>query len=123
MTRPAGSTGMTQALLALTYDPRVFSVSVADIRLGTVPLSGSGWVLQARVDQATGQIGIILFSATPIASSVGGSLVTIDFHVQPGAVVGATPIDLVQAVNPTGRHVFATEVSDALGAYLPMPWT
>ena len=39
---PAGSTGMTQALLALTYNPAVLSVTPADIHLGTVPGVGDG---------------------------------------------------------------------------------
>src|SRR5262249_27845902 len=83
--RPEGGTGLTQAPLALTYDPGVLSVSGADVHLGTVPAAGTGWRLQSVVDAATGQIGITLFSVTPISTSVGGSLVTIDFHVQPGA--------------------------------------
>ena len=51
---PAGSTGMTQALLALTYDPAVLSVTPADIHLGTVPASGTGWTLQSVVDAQHG---------------------------------------------------------------------
>src|SRR5205814_1953400 len=35
--RPAGSTGLTQALLALRYDPAVWSVSAADVHLGSLP--------------------------------------------------------------------------------------
>jgi murein DD-endopeptidase MepM/ murein hydrolase activator NlpD len=114
--RPAGSTGMTQTLLAITYDPTVFSVTAADIRLGSVPAAGTGWSLQARVDAATGQIGIVLFSATPISASVGGSLVTIDFHVQPGAPAGPTSVNLAGTVNPDGRGVIATAVDDNQGA-------
>ena len=34
---PAGSTGMTEAHLALTYDPSVLSVSASDITLGSIP--------------------------------------------------------------------------------------
>jgi hypothetical protein len=119
--RPEGSTGMTQALLAITYDPTVLDVSAADIRLGTVPASGSGWQLQSRVDAATGQIGILLFSPTPIGTSAGGSLVTIDFHVRAGAAPGATPINLAAAVNPNGRGVFRTAVYDNQGPYTLHP--
>src|SRR5262249_44938038 len=43
---PAGSTGLTQAILALRYDPAVFWVSAADIHLGTVLAAGTGWTLQ-----------------------------------------------------------------------------
>src|SRR5262249_38330861 len=74
---PEGSTGLTQAQLALTYDPTVFQVAAGDIQLGSVPASGTGWALQATVDAGTGHIGITLFSATPIQTSAGGSLVTI----------------------------------------------
>src|SRR5262249_511623 len=34
---PVGSTGMTEAVLALTYDACVLSVSPADITLGSIP--------------------------------------------------------------------------------------
>ena len=84
------------ATLALTYDPAVFSVSSSDIQLGTVPASGSGWKLQSVVDQATGQIGVTIWSLTPIGSSAAGSLVTIDFHRSGLAAAGTTTIDLVQ---------------------------
>src|SRR5262249_25548437 len=33
--RPEGSTGMTDAILALSYDPKVFDISAADVKLGT----------------------------------------------------------------------------------------
>jgi hypothetical protein len=111
---PEGSRGLTQAILALRYDPAVFSVSAADIHLGSVSASGSGWALQAVVDPATGQIAITLFSATPISSSLGGSLVTIDFHVRPGAQPGASAINLVSAVNLNGR-VVRTGLYDDVG--------
>ena len=54
--RPDGSTGMTLAELALTYDPKAFTVTAADVQLGTVPGSGSGWTLQTVVDPATGRL-------------------------------------------------------------------
>jgi hypothetical protein len=111
---PAGSRGLTQAVLALHYDPAVFSVSAADIHLGDVPGAGSGWTLQAVVEPLTGQIGIILFSATPITSARGGSLVTITFHVRPGARAGATPVNLVAEVAINGR-VLHTALSDDQG--------
>src|SRR5205807_1223484 len=34
---PAGSTGMTEATLALRYDPAVLTVSSSDITLGSIP--------------------------------------------------------------------------------------
>jgi hypothetical protein len=112
---PEGSRGLTQAVLALTYDPTVFTVSPADVRLGAVPAAGTGWALQAVVDTATGQIGITLFSATPLATSVGGSLVTITFRLRQGAHAGAAPVRLEPAVNPTGRGTLWTALDDDQG--------
>ncbi len=42
---PAGSTGMNQAELALTYDPTMMTVSPSDITLGSIPAQSSGWQL------------------------------------------------------------------------------
>src|SRR5262249_49307963 len=53
---PAGSTGLTAAHLALTYDPRLFTVSATDIHLGSVLAAGSDWILVPIIDPATGQI-------------------------------------------------------------------
>src|SRR5262249_2592478 len=47
---PQGSTGLTEAILALTYDPAALSVSPADITLGSLPALGTGWQLHSVVD-------------------------------------------------------------------------
>ena len=112
---PAGSSGLTEARLALTYDPAVFSVTAADVHLGSVPASGSGWQVMAEVDPATGQIAIDLYSTMPITNTAGGSLVTIDFHTLGTAAAGATPINLAASVNPSGTEVFQTELADNQG--------
>ncbi len=114
---PGTNAGMTEATLALKYDPSVLSVSAADVSLGTVPASGTGWTLQVAVNQATGELGITLFSSTPITDPAGGSLVTINFHVNGTAVPGATAINLVSAVNPSGFNVLSTMVADTQGAF------
>ncbi len=114
---PAANAGMTEATLALKYDPALLSVSAADVRLGTVPASGTGWTLQVAVNQATGELGITLFSSTPITDPAGGSLVMINFHVNGTASPGATAINLVSAVNPTGFGVISTMVADTQGAF------
>ena len=124
--RPAGSEGMTEATLALTYDPTIFSVSSSDIHLGSVPASGSGWSLQSVVDAATGQIGVTIWSSTPISSSAAGSLVTIDFHQSGLVAAGTTTIDLVSSVDPKGLSanglgVIHTQVDDAHGPYTLTP--
>jgi hypothetical protein len=67
---PAGSTGLIEAHLALTYDPHVFTVSAADVHLGSVLAAGSGWTVQPTINPATGQIAIALSSTTPISNSV-----------------------------------------------------
>jgi hypothetical protein len=118
---PAGSTGMMEASLALSYDPAVFSVSSSDIQLGSVPASGSGWMLQSTVDAATGQIGVTIWSGTPITSSAAGSLVTIVFHRSDLAATGTTTIDLVPSVEPSGSGVIYTQVGDGQGPYTLTP--
>ena len=64
--RPAGSTGLIEAHLALTYNPSLFTVSAADVHAGSV-LAGGDWSVVPTIDQATGQIGIALSSSTPIS--------------------------------------------------------
>ncbi|HYV36642.1 MAG TPA: NHL repeat-containing protein, partial [Gemmataceae bacterium] len=119
--RPEGSLGLMEAILALRYDPKVFTVSAQDVHLGTLPLSGSGWKLQTVVNAQTGEIGIDLFSPTPIVSAGGGSLVTLTLHVLADAPAGASGINLVRSVNPTGQRQYVTTASDAAGPYILHP--
>ena len=120
---PAGSTGLTEAVLALTYDPKMLSVSPADITLGSIPSHGTGWHISAVVDQTTGQIGIELYSLTPITANQAGSLVNIVFHVQPGEPTGVSPrvtqsaVQLVDTVSTNGQQ-FSTELADTQGAMI-----
>ena len=102
------------ALIQLTYDPSVLSVSASDITLGSIP--GAGWRITSEVDAATGQIGINLFNleGTPITATQAGSLVNIEFHVVPGAAVPETAVQLVSQVTVNGRR-FVTEVDDDQG--------
>ena len=117
---PDGSTGLTQASLALTYDPAVLSVSPADITLGSIPAQGNGWQLVSVVDQTTGQIGIELYSQTPITAAQAGSLVDIAFYVLPGAHVPATPVRLVESATPQGQW-FDTVLADSQGGLILSP--
>src|SRR5205823_3230562 len=73
------------------------------------------WTLQAVIDPTTGQLGITLFSATPIRSPASGSLVTITFHVLGAMPDGASPIQLVASVNPNGRGPIRTALDDDQG--------
>jgi hypothetical protein len=117
---PEGSTGLTSVTLALKYDPALLSVTPADIMLGSIPGGGSGWQLSAVVDQATGQIGIQLYSLTPITVNQAGSLVNIALHVLPGATVPATAVQLVNTVTPNGQW-FGTGVADSQGGMILSP--
>ncbi len=72
--RPIGSTGATEAILALQYNPQVFSVSAADVQTGSLT---SGWQLTTTVNAQTGEIGIDLWNTSAVQTTAGGSLVTI----------------------------------------------
>ena len=54
---PAGSTGLTEAILALTYDPTMLSVSPSDITLGSIPQPGHWLAIECSRSwiQTTGQ--------------------------------------------------------------------
>jgi hypothetical protein len=123
---PEGSTGLTAGHLALTYDPRVFTVSAADVHLGSLLAAGSGWSVVPTIDPATGQIAIALSSATPITRILGGSLVTIDFHQlsgEPGDVSARSSalVTLADSVIDNGQYL-RTELEDAQGTFtLTMP--
>ncbi len=119
--RPQGSRGLTDAVLALKFDPQVFQVSADDVQLGTVPNSGTGWQLRTVVNDQTGEIGIDLFSLTPIQTTGGGSLVTISLKVRDTAAAGSTGLSLVSQVNPTGGRVYTTEAADPQGGLVLTP--
>ena len=119
--RPAGSTGLTQAELALTYDPTLFTVTAADVHLGTVPASGSGWSLTTVVDPVTGELAITLVSQTPITTSTGGSLVTIDFHQIGPVGTEATPTQLLASVDLPGQGQFSTAAFDSNDKFILSP--
>jgi hypothetical protein len=117
---PVGSTGMTEAILALDYDPKVLSVSPSDVTLGSIPSQGTGWQISSVVDAATGQIAITLYSTTAITATQAGSLVNIAFHVAPGASVPVSAVQLVNSTMVNGRR-FATQVDDAQGQFVLSP--
>ncbi len=118
---PVGSMGATEAILALRYNPQLYSVSAADVQAGSLT---DGWQLTTVVNAQTGEIGIDIFSSTPIETTAGGSLVDIVCSVH-GAVgrnaesaVSAPPLILVNQVDPTGQRVFTTTVADGQGAFV-----
>jgi hypothetical protein len=117
---PEGSTGMAEAVIGLTYDPKVFSVSAADVMLGSIPTSGAGWRLTSVVDQTTGQIAIDLYSTTPITEAQAGSLINVTFHILPHAHAPATAVRLVSSVAPLDDW-HKTEVADGEGQLVLSP--
>jgi parallel beta-helix repeat protein len=123
---PAGSSGMTEAILALKYDPSVLSVSSSDITLGSIPSLGAGWQLTSVIDQTTGVIAITLYSTTPISANNAGSLVNIVFRIDPLADAvrfAHAPLGSVQLVNSVtvNGEQFVTQVDDAQGQYVLSP--
>jgi hypothetical protein len=114
---PVGSTGMTEAILALSYDPKILSVSPSDITLGSIPSLGTGWQLTSVIDQMTGKIGITLYSTTAITATQAGSLVNIAFHMMPRAAVSTTSVQLVNRAMANGQQ-FTTQVDDAQGQFI-----
>jgi hypothetical protein len=116
---PVGSTGLIEGHLALTYDPRQFSVTAADVHPGSVLSAGNGWRVLPTIDPATGQIGIAFSSDTPIRDSIGGSLVTIDFHALQG-ITNPSSIALATSASPNGQLV-STELEDAQGTFTLSP--
>ncbi len=115
---PDGSTGATEAILALEYNPQVFSVSPADVQLGS--LTG-GWQLTAAVNAHAGEIGIDVFGGTAIQTTNGGSLVAVTLHILDTAPGGTADLMLVSQVDPTGQRVFTTTVADGQGALVLHP--
>jgi Domain of unknown function (DUF4465) len=114
---PEGSTGLTSATLALTYDPTMLSVAPADITLGSIPGQGAGWQLLAVVDPTKGQIGIQLYSQTPLTVNQAGSLVHIAFQILPGATAPTTAVQLVNTVTPNSQW-FGLGLTDTQGSLI-----
>jgi hypothetical protein len=123
---PPGSSGITEAILALRYDPSILNVSADDITLGSLP-GLAGWQLASAVDQASGQIGIVLYSTSPIAMDQAGSLVNITFHVRGGtrragerSLKTSALVQLVSSVTVSGQE-FTTQLDDGQGALVLSP--
>ena len=110
---PPGSGGLNAATLAIDYDTRVFAAVSADVQLGTVT---SGWSLNANTNAKTGQIGITLTSNTPASSTLGGSLVLINFHVNPNGIAGPTAINLAAALAERKIHTLVVDLDPQANA-------
>src|SRR5262249_39747651 len=75
--RPAGSAGLTEAVLVVKFDSA--AVHVAAVSTGSAT---AGFGLDTSLD--AGLLVIHLRSETPVASSGGGSLAIITFQANPG---------------------------------------
>jgi Cohesin domain len=117
---PTGSSGLTSATIALTYDPAVLSVNPNDIALGSIPAEGTGWQISSVIDAVKGQIVIQMYSSTPIAAAQPGSLATIVFNLLPNAKQKSTTVGLADSVTPNGQY-FSTVLADSLGAMILSP--
>src|SRR5206468_440415 len=93
----------------------------SDVHIGSIPRSGSGWVLDPIVDAAHGQIAVVLYSTTAIHSSNPGSLVTIDLHSKSGAAAGTSALNLVPQVELPDGRVFQTMLTDELNSFVLEP--
>jgi hypothetical protein len=111
--QPAGSSGLTGAVLVLGYDPAALSVSAADVHLGGLA-SAAGWRLAARVDAAAGLLAVEVFGGAALQSTAPGDLVGIDFHVLAGASAGASAVNL-RATGVVGGSALRTLLTDADG--------
>jgi hypothetical protein len=97
----AGDSGLFEGVLALTYDPTVFSISDTDVAFGDLllntPADGE-WELNP--DTSTpGEVDITtnatdLFS-NPISSTTGGAAFSLTFHVKAGAPTGNAVLHIV----------------------------
>jgi len=73
------------------------------------------------VNNLTGEIGIDVYGSMPILARTGGSLVTLTMHVREDAPAGASGLNLVSQVNPTGNAPYHTMASDNQGQFTLHP--
>jgi hypothetical protein len=83
------------ALITVRYETQIFDVANSDLTLGTLP---SGWELTTNVNDSSGTIVALVYSAVPLATSAS-DLVRINYHVQLGAPAGTTRLDIDQDVS------------------------
>ena len=113
---PFGSTGAMEAILALLRSAGFERVG----RRRTAGLLDRRLAIDGGGEFSTGEIGIDLYSSSPIQTTAGGSLATIIVGSGQWAVGSNawTAVYLVNQVDPTGQRVFTTTVADAQGAFV-----
>ncbi len=110
---PAGSGGLAGIALAIDFDPTVLTVASNGITPGTLTSN-----LSVTANVGSGQLGIVINSATPITGTTGGSIVLITFTVNAGAAGGTTAINLA-ATNVPSTSTVTTRL-DSLTAQIPL---
>ena len=131
----SGNEGLGVGEMVVFYDPQVFTVASTDVLLGTIATGGStainegyspttpnGWTTSNSTVSA-GYLDIVLTNdgSGYVTDSGSGSLVVINFHINPTAPLGATNIDLAAdsyQAGPMGSAGF-TGISDYLNSFNP----
>ena len=125
-------TGLSGGSFVLWYNPSVLSLNPStDVGLGTLgnpsisgdgfsPASPNGWSIVSPNSPNPGELafGIVNGNGTLVSGTGGGSLAVINFHVLPGAPLGATMIDLAQDIGGPGSQpsTFISDDLDGTGA-------
>ena len=136
---PFQQAGLSGADIVLYYNPAVFSVSGADIGLGSIatpsagdpsgtalgdgysPRAPNGWTVTA--DTTTpGYINIVLANSDPsgfVYGTGGGSLALVNFHILANAPLGPSLIDLAADTGfGNAPTTYLSDSVDDLQAYL-----
>jgi hypothetical protein len=114
--------GLASGTVQFVYDTNVFQTvnAATDVHLGALPAGGSGWTVNAS-DNVLGVNGlhrvlIVLTSGTPITSTEGGVLATVDLTVKSSAPAGATNLLIYNdpsTAPPASSHP-KTSITDSL---------
>ena len=86
-----GDSGLEGADFVVDYNSSLFTVGSTDVYLGAVPSASTGWsVLVNANTPGVLIIGLSNSGAGIITTTAGGSLVTMNFHVNAGDAFGTT---------------------------------
>ena len=104
------NSGLAAGSFVVYYNPNQFTVSAADVSLGTLTTAAPGWSIATNFP-TPGYIGITLTNDGTgiITGTSGGTLVSINFHVKSNAILGPNQIDL--AADTSSGSPF-TSISD-----------
>ena len=109
-----GDSGLEGADFVVDYNSSLFTVASTDVYLGAVPSGSTGWsVLVNANTPGLLIIGLSNSGTGIITTTAGGSLVTMNFHVNAGDAFGTTSA-VYLAADVAGGPPF-TNVSDQNG--------